>query len=126
MLDALGLVLAIIKCKRFCFFLMCDDSTPIRSLGVIYKRHNELCLLFRDVGDVDLFTAGVSEIPVHLGAVGPTFGNILAKQFKALKKGDRYWYETNERPQAFTESELLGLLFNASLSIVLRITEMLL
>ncbi|XP_064614515.1 LOW QUALITY PROTEIN: chorion peroxidase-like [Liolophura sinensis] len=62
--------------------------------------------LYKDARDVDLFTAGVSEVPVHQGAVGPTFGNILAKQFNALKKGDRYWYETSEQPQAFTLAQL--------------------
>ncbi|KAL3886200.1 hypothetical protein ACJMK2_026209 [Sinanodonta woodiana] len=55
--------------------------------------------------DIELFPAGVSEQPVPGGKVGKTFACIIAKQFEALKKGDRYYYE-REGNQAFTLAQL--------------------
>ncbi|KAL3886199.1 hypothetical protein ACJMK2_026208 [Sinanodonta woodiana] len=55
--------------------------------------------------DIELFPAGVSEQPVTGGKVGPTFACIIAKQFEALKKGDRYYYEYFGN-QAFTPKQL--------------------
>ena len=35
--------------------------------------------------------------------VGPTFGCLLGQQFQILKMGDRFWYENNIPPSAFTK-----------------------
>lgn len=45
---------------------------------------------------MDLFTAGVSEIPVQGGKVGPTFACMIGKQFRSLKTGDMFYYENDE------------------------------
>ncbi|KAK3605229.1 hypothetical protein CHS0354_038664 [Potamilus streckersoni] len=66
---------------------------------------NALSSLYRNPVDIDLFSAGVSEKPVTGGRIGPTFACIIAKQFEALKKGDRYYYE-NSGDQAFTLGQL--------------------
>ena len=40
----------------------------------------------------------------NIGAtVGPTFGCLLGQQFQILKLGDRFWYENNIPPSAFTK-----------------------
>ncbi|KAF2344368.1 hypothetical protein FHG87_024876 [Trinorchestia longiramus] len=56
----------------------------------------------RHVEDVDLYTGGLAELPVVGGAMGPTFACIVADQFLRLKLGDRFWYETDQLPQAFS------------------------
>lgn len=61
-----------------------------------------MCLIFRSVHDIDLYTGGLSEIPITEGLLGPTLTCLIADQFYRLKHGDRFWYETNEKPQAFT------------------------
>lgn len=51
---------------------------------------------------MDLFTAGLSELAVSGGLIGPTFACIIARQFHNLRRGDRYWYENNLSVGAFT------------------------
>lgn len=58
----------------------------------------------RNVDDLELFSAGVSELPVDGAVVGPTFSCIISKQFRNLKYGDRFWYERNDI-QGFTKSK---------------------
>ncbi|GIY59236.1 peroxidase mlt-7 [Caerostris extrusa] len=60
----------------------------------------------RDIRDIDLFTGGLSEKPVVGGVVGPTFACILSRQFQHLKKGDRFWYENDIPPNAFSKGQL--------------------
>ena len=48
---------------------------------------------YRNVEDIDLFPGGIAERPLEDGTIGPTFACILAYQFRALRNGDRYWYE---------------------------------
>ncbi|KAK3605230.1 hypothetical protein CHS0354_038666 [Potamilus streckersoni] len=62
--------------------------------------------LYQSPFDIDLYSAGVSEKPISASKIGPTFACIIAKQFEALKKGDRYYYE-NSGDQAFTLEQLV-------------------
>ena len=43
--------------------------------------------------DIDLYSGALNEEPVEGGSVGPTYACLIAKQFRALKYGDRFWYE---------------------------------
>ncbi|PRD30327.1 UNVERIFIED_CONTAM: Peroxidase-like protein 3 [Trichonephila clavipes] len=62
-----------------------------------------------DIRDIDLFTGGLSEKPLVGGVVGPTFACILSRQFQHLKKGDRFWYENDVPPNAFSKGTFLNL-----------------
>ncbi|XP_063411220.1 peroxidase-like [Mytilus trossulus] len=55
--------------------------------------------------DIDLFTGGVSETPIPGGKVGPTFACMIGLQFRALKFGDRFFYESNTDVK-FTPTQL--------------------
>lgn len=63
--------------------------------------------LGRSVDDVDVYTGALSEYPVENGLLGGTLTCLLGDQFVRLKRGDRYWYETDQQPQAFTPGEYL-------------------
>ncbi|KAL1438785.1 hypothetical protein MTO96_047714 [Rhipicephalus appendiculatus] len=63
-------------------------------------------LLYKNVRDVDLFTAGISEFPVPGGVVGPTFACILANMFYRLKYGDRFYYEHGAQAGSLTRGQL--------------------
>ena len=68
---------------------------------------DEIISLLRSVynhqDDVDLVVGGLAERPLSGAVVGPTFGCLLGQQFQILKKGDRFWYENNIPPSAFTK-----------------------
>jgi len=57
------------------------------------KYWDNLQLAYDKVEDIDAFTGGVSEEPTEYDRiVGATFACIIAKQFKILKEGDRFFF----------------------------------
>ncbi|CAC5397403.1 PXDN [Mytilus coruscus] len=62
--------------------------------------------LYQNVADIDLFAGAITENKVPGGLVGPTFACLIGEQFEALKKGDRFWYETSDSAIGFTEDQL--------------------
>ena len=54
-----------------------------------------------------MYTGALAEKPLNGGFLGPTITCLLTDQFVRLKRGDRFWYETPEAPQAFTPGEVL-------------------
>ena len=67
---------------------------------------SKLSAVYASVDDIDLFTGGVSEYPVPGAIVGPTFACLIAEQFSALKKGDRFWFENKGWPSSFSPLQL--------------------
>lgn len=65
--------------------------------------------VYANVADVDLFTGVISETPVDGAVVGPTAACLLALQFKVLRQTDRYWYENDLPPSAFSKEQLFEL-----------------
>ena len=57
-----------------------------------------LCVGRRSVNDIDVYAGAMSEQNVPGGQIGPTFGCILARQFRNSRAGDRFWYENSPRP----------------------------
>ena len=62
--------------------------------------------LYEHPDDVDLFVGGLLERPMAKGAMGRTFSCILAKQFRTLRFGDRFWYERDDPVVGFTAEQL--------------------
>ncbi|KAK4296820.1 hypothetical protein Pmani_030713 [Petrolisthes manimaculis] len=61
---------------------------------------------YAHVDDIDLFTGGLVETPLHGGLVGPTFGCVLGIQFRNLRRCDRFWYENSDPLVRFTDPQL--------------------
>ncbi|XP_077546923.1 peroxidase-like isoform X3 [Haemaphysalis longicornis] len=62
--------------------------------------------IYANVKDIDLFSAGISEIHVPGGIVGPTFACILGNLFRRTKFGDRFYYEHGNQAGSFTSAQL--------------------
>lgn len=91
--------------REFCGFPVIrswDDMTGIMSNHTVtnYAR------MYSGPEDVDLWSGGVSEKPLPGSMVGPTFACIIGKQFRNLRKGDRFWYENGGWPSSFTLEQL--------------------
>jgi hypothetical protein len=56
--------------------------------------------------DIDLWSAGVSEIPNPGTLIGPTFACLFGNQFHNFRFGDRFWYENGGWPSSFTLEQL--------------------
>ncbi|XP_076035339.1 salivary peroxidase/catechol oxidase-like [Oratosquilla oratoria] len=93
------------KWRNFCglpkvskFDELLDVMIPenVKALKTVYK----------SVDDIDLFTGGLAEKPNRGALVGPTFGCLIGRQFHYLRRGDRYWYENDIPPSAFTKDQL--------------------
>lgn len=48
---------------------------------------------FGSIDKLDLFIGGLAETHADGGAIGATFQAIIAKQFAALRDGDRFWWQ---------------------------------
>ncbi|CAD6199734.1 unnamed protein product [Caenorhabditis auriculariae] len=63
--------------------------------------------VYDDPRDVDLYTGILMERPLQDGMLGPTGSHIIAEQFRALKKGDRFYYENDVGgTEGFTRDQL--------------------
>ncbi|XP_017797675.1 PREDICTED: uncharacterized protein LOC108578790 [Habropoda laboriosa] len=85
--------------------------SPIRNFqdlekAMLQSSAQKFKLVYASVEDIDLFSAGLAELSVKGGLVGPTFACIIGQQFNHLRKGDRFWYETSRQESSFTPGQL--------------------
>ncbi|GIY69340.1 peroxidasin homolog [Caerostris darwini] len=57
--------------------------------------------IYDSVEDIDLIPGGLGEKHVEGALLGPTYICLLGKQFSALRKGDRFWFENQNQPGSF-------------------------
>jgi peroxidase len=75
--------------------------------------------VYGDVNQLDLFIGGLAENHIPGTRVGPTFLNILSRQFQALRSGDRFFWQ-NEN----FDSQTAQTISNTTLAqIILRDTD---
>lgn len=62
----------------------------------------------RHVHDVDFVSGGLSEYPIPGAVIGPTLACIITRVFKALKFGDRFYYEHGNQTGSFSPGRFYG------------------
>ncbi|KAF7490083.1 Chorion peroxidase [Sarcoptes scabiei] len=80
-------------------FEQLDQYMP-QSQRIRFQQHYET------VEDIDLFSGGISELPLTDGIVGPTFACIIGVQFNHLKFGDRFYFEHGQQDGSFSPEQL--------------------
>ncbi len=85
-----------------------------KTCGVESRFRNELTEVrllqtYGSLNNVDLFVGGLAEAPLPGGIIGAVFGCIFANAFRALRDGDRFYYEnrvgTGGSPPIFTPAQ---------------------
>jgi peroxidase len=76
---------------------------------------NDLQMIYGTVGNLDLFIGGLAERHVAGADVGPTFQAIIARQFQALRDGDRFFWLN----QGF-DRQTSSLISNTTLATLIR------
>ncbi|XP_071090260.1 salivary peroxidase/catechol oxidase-like [Haliotis cracherodii] len=66
----------------------------------------DLADIYESVDDIDLYSGGVSELPNTPAAVGKTYMCLIGEQFRKLRDGDRFWFESTNTVTGFTDSQI--------------------
>ncbi|CAC5395141.1 PXDN [Mytilus coruscus] len=96
------------KFRKFCGLqpALTFGYSAIGLRDMSYEAASALQKMYRHPDDIDLFSGGLSETPVQGGLVGPTFGCLIALQFKYYRNGDRFFYENAYSNTGFTSAQL--------------------
>lgn len=70
------------------------------------KSKSLLKQVYRHVDDIDLYVGAMTETHIPSSFLGPTFTCLIGEQFKRLKTGDRFWYESLDEDKRFTNAQL--------------------
>ena len=66
----------------------------------------ELKKVYNHPDDIELFSGGLAETPFSGGVVGRTFNCLIARQFEALKMGDRFFFTHLGEAGSFDDDQL--------------------
>ena len=91
------------------FSQITSDATTAAALEAAYG----------DVNNVELWIGGLAEDHTQGAMVGQTFGVIIAKQFRDLRDGDRFWYQN----QGFDPATLRQIETTTLSSVILANTD---
>ncbi|CAK9299408.1 unnamed protein product, partial [Gordionus sp. m RMFG-2023] len=96
--------------RRYCK-IKPDNINDFEQLATIFGEERSVLLnaLYSNVEDIDLLVGLLLEAHTQnddFGTFGPTASCIMADQFMRLRRGDRFWYESNIEPNKFTSHQI--------------------
>ncbi|XP_050395951.1 eosinophil peroxidase [Patella vulgata] len=87
--------------RRFCRLpRVTSFSSPVFGNGGPF-----LAKVYEHVNDIDVFAGGMVELSEPGSTLGPLFSCLMARQFRDLKFGDSFWYETRDRRRGFSAAQ---------------------
>ena len=102
------------KVKTFDDLLGQMDSANVKALKDLYA----------SVDDIDLYSGIMMEKPANGAMIGRTGAYIIAETFAALKKGDRFFYETKTgNSRSLTPDELATLRKSSLARLICSVTD---
>uniref|UniRef100_A0A3P8VGQ2 Eosinophil peroxidase n=1 Tax=Cynoglossus semilaevis TaxID=244447 RepID=A0A3P8VGQ2_CYNSE len=88
--------------RRFCGLSVPSSTSDLADIFGNSTLAHKLELLYGTPHNIDVWVGAISEPALPGGRVGPLLACLLAKQFKALRDGDRFWWQ---REGVFTSSQ---------------------
>uniref|UniRef100_A0A3B3QZF7 Eosinophil peroxidase n=1 Tax=Paramormyrops kingsleyae TaxID=1676925 RepID=A0A3B3QZF7_9TELE len=82
--------------RRLCDLSVPATVTELAGMLGSAKLAQKLLHLYGTPHNIDLWVGAISEPPLPGGRVGPLLSCLLGKQFRALRDGDRFWWEREE------------------------------
>lgn len=84
--------------------------TKFNQISTVTKVKRRLKAAYENVDQIDLWAGGLAEDNVEGSMVGELFQAIMVRQFKALRDGDRFWYQNdlNDADQALVHNRTLA------------------
>ncbi|XP_075883361.1 eosinophil peroxidase isoform X2 [Nelusetta ayraudi] len=79
--------------RRFCGLSVPNDTSELAEILRNFTLAHKLQLLYGTPHNIDVWVGAISEPPLPGGRVGPLLSCLLARQFRALRDGDRFWWE---------------------------------
>uniref|UniRef100_A0A158Q7N5 peroxidase n=1 Tax=Elaeophora elaphi TaxID=1147741 RepID=A0A158Q7N5_9BILA len=92
--------------RRFCGLPSANNFEDLKNEILDGNIRDGLARTYKTVDDVDLYIGAMVEDPVIGGLVGTTLACLIGDQFKRLRDGDRFYYES---PGVFTQAQLAQL-----------------
>ncbi|XP_028286259.1 eosinophil peroxidase [Parambassis ranga] len=88
--------------RRFCGLSVPNTTSELADILANFTLAHKFQLLYGTPHNIDVWVGAISEPALPGGRVGPLLSCLLAKQFRALRDGDRFWWE---REGVFTSSQ---------------------
>ncbi|RVE71729.1 hypothetical protein OJAV_G00054890 [Oryzias javanicus] len=88
--------------RRFCELSAPNTTSELAEILGNFTLAHKFQLLYGTPHNIDVWVGAISEPALPGGRVGPLLSCLLAKQFRALRDGDRFWWE---RKGVFSSSQ---------------------
>ncbi|XP_005470675.1 eosinophil peroxidase [Oreochromis niloticus] len=88
--------------RRFCGLSVPNTTLDLAEILGNFTLAHKFQLLYGTPHNIDVWVGAISEPALPGGRVGPLLSCLLARQFRALRDGDRFWWE---REGVFTSAQ---------------------
>ncbi|XP_037539628.1 eosinophil peroxidase [Nematolebias whitei] len=88
--------------RRFCGLSVPNTTSDLAEILGNFTLAHTFTLLYGTPHNIDVWVGAISEPAATGGRVGPLLSCLLARQFRALRDGDRFWWE---RTGVFTSTQ---------------------